>query len=99
MKNHALSLAIIISLLFAPAAYAVGKSGDSYAIAVSQNEKNVQKPQDKADQKAKTPGDGMATPGEKGSGEPANKESKNPRIKKVEHLRGKKVTSWQVLNH
>ena len=99
MKNLLFSVAIIISLLFAPAVYAVGESGDSYAIDKLQKEKKELKPQEDADQKAKTPRDGMETSGEKVDGEKANKESRNATIKKVEHMRGKKVKSWQVLNH
>jgi stringent starvation protein B len=99
MKNLALSLAIIIPLLFAPAVYARGESGNSYAMAKLAKEKQEPKPQEDADQKAKAPGNAMETPGPKGRQEQADKESRNLRIKKVERLRGKKVKSWQVLNH
>ncbi|MGB8992939.1 MAG: hypothetical protein WCD80_12860 [Desulfobaccales bacterium] len=99
MKNLALSLAIIIPLLFAPAVYGSEEPANSYAIDKLAKEKKEQKPQEDADQKAKAPGNAVETPGQKGREEQADKESRNLRIKKVERLRSKKVKSWQVLNH
>jgi hypothetical protein len=99
MKHLALSLAIIIPLLFAPAVYASGEHGNSHAIDKLAKEKKEQKPQEDEDQKAKAPGNALEIPGQKGREEQADKESRKLRIKKVERLRGEKVKSWQVLNH
>jgi hypothetical protein len=98
MKIPALSLAIIISLLFAPGVYASAEPGNSYASDKVAKEKKEQKPQEDAEQKAKAPGNTVETPGQKGRDEKADKEAKNLKLKKVERLRGQKVKSWQVLN-
>jgi hypothetical protein len=98
MKIPALSLAIILSVLFAPGVYGGGEAGNAHASDKVAKEKKEQKPQEDAEQKAKTPGKTVDTPGQKGGDEKADKEAKNLKLKKVERLRGKKVKSWQVLN-
>jgi hemolysin activation/secretion protein len=99
MKNLALTLAIIIPLLFAPAVLAKAGPGNAAAMDQAAPEKQKSNQKEDADHQAKAPDTGLEAPGHKGDKKQADNEARKLRIKKVERLRGKKVKSWQVLNH